>query len=423
MPVRLFGPARLCIVCTACSVATRPPILSAGDPVEPPERPEPPEAEPPEPEQLELRWTAEGAAARAGVHEAQYPFDVAWRLDSPRESAWLALPRTVEGPLQALPESGDPNAPIWMVRGEGLTETHGGVALTCLGTCDAARAALHAVPASLALEGSVLVAFEPNPDLDPTQFVGEGFVVGRGDGHTLRWQDLVAAVVPGPSHWRAGVARYAEWTATSEGDGARLLRLVAEAYTRHRTAPHPIAAGQDLDGAGLLAFCADLHSGGSIWNPPVEVRETQPPMDARRWERWVEEAAAFRGVVEFDGCLRAAGLKLVALRVPRYDARSIRRLLGGATAEGSPPVVVRSPGPLRPGDRLLYLRGVRLESLDDIGLALVGIERGRRLVLTVQRDERRVRQWITVPTLEAESEAVRFAIEAPEDWSGPHRSP
>jgi hypothetical protein len=230
-------------------------------------------------------------------------------------------------------------------------------------------------------------------------------------------------MVPGPPYWRAGVARYAEWTVASEGEGARLLRRVAEAYERHRTAPHPIAAGRDLDGAGLLAFCADLHSGGAIWNQRVEVREaTQQPIDPRRWRRWVEAAAAFRGVVEFDGCLRAAGLKLVAVRVPRYDARSIRRLLGGATAEGSPPVVVRSPGPLRPGDRLLYLRGVRLEHLDDIGLALVGIERRRRLVLTVRRDERRVRQWITVPTMEAESETVRFSIEAPDDWSGPTRS-
>ncbi len=419
--MRLFGPALLCIVCTACSVATRPPILSAADPVEPPE--EPPPVAPLEPERLELRWTPEGAAARAGMHEAQYPFDVAWRLDSPRESAWLALPRTVEGPLQTLPESAEPNAPVWMVRGEGITETHGGVTLTCLGACDAARAALQAVPPSLALEGAVLIAFEPNADLEPTQFVGPGFVVGRGDGHTLRWQDLVAAMVPGPSHWRAGVARYAEWTIASEGDGARLLRLVAEAYARHRTAPHPIAAGDDLDGAGLLAFCADLHSSGSIWNQRSNVAEATDPPTAQRWRTWVEEAAAFRGVVEFDGCLRAAGLKLVALRVPRYETRSIRRLLGGATAEGTPPVVVRSPGPLRPGDRLLYLRGVRLESLDDIGLALVGIERGRRLVLTVQRDERRVRQWLTVPTLEAESEAVRFAIEAPDDWSAPHRSP
>ncbi|MEM9067606.1 MAG: hypothetical protein AAGE52_03845 [Myxococcota bacterium] len=171
-------------------------------------------------------------------------------------------------------------------------------------------------------------------------------------------------------------------------------RWVLEAYAAHRDALGTSLSEGDQSGAQLALFCLDLK--GAVTGESL---------------RELEGRGDFRGVLDLDDCLRAVDARLVARVIPRYTDVSIRRFFHGALVEGEPPTVVRSPGPLRMGDVITHLRGEPFARLHDLGQLIGTLEPRRRLTVAVRRDGRRVRLWLTVPTMEVESQEVRFSVE------------
>lgn len=171
-------------------------------------------------------------------------------------------------------------------------------------------------------------------------------------------------------------------------------RLV-ESYVEHR-ARLGQTIEQDPAGAFWVSFCVDTK------------REShEPTIDPRLLERWGQ----VRMVLDVDECLARVDARIVAHVVPIYDDASIRSFFRGATVEGTPPTVVRSPGPLRPGDVITHVRGEPLESLEQLGRHLGGLEPRHRVSIALQRGERTIRMWLRVPSMEVVREEVVFEIQ------------
>ena len=174
-------------------------------------------------------------------------------------------------------------------------------------------------------------------------------------------------------------------------DGAAQL---VERYVEHRARlGRPIR--DDPAGALWASFCVD-----------TERDSRDAPIDPNVLERWSD----LRGVIDVDECLARVDARIVAHVVPIYDAASIRSFFRGATVEGMPPTVVRSPGPLRPGDVVTHVRGERLESLDALGRHIGRLEPRHRVSIAVERGEQTVRMWLRVPSMEVVREEVVFEI-------------
>ncbi len=166
-------------------------------------------------------------------------------------------------------------------------------------------------------------------------------------------------------------------------------RLV-DNYVAHR-ANTGIPIHQDQAGAFWASFCVDI----ARQNPSENL------------SAWGDR----REVIDVDLCLSHLNARIVAHVVPVYDAPSIRRFFRGATVEGTPPTVVRSPGPLRPGDVITHVRGQRLENLDLLGRSIGTLEPRHRVSIAVQRGEQTIRMWLRVPTMEVIREDVLFEID------------
>ncbi|HJL02640.1 MAG TPA: hypothetical protein RMH85_01375 [Polyangiaceae bacterium LLY-WYZ-15_(1-7)] len=239
---------------------------------------------------------------------------------------------------------------------------------------------------------------------------------------------VAGSVVAGPAWLRRGFGRYAGWHLRQELEDLpprALLQIVADAWEAHRRAPgtRPIASGEDTDGAALALFCAELElraAGRRLFEVLPEgpldaagLREALAAVDPALAARH-DARLAYRGVLDLDACLGRAGLRVVAVRVPRLGEDALRSLFGGATLEGEPPTVVRSPGPLRPGDVLTHLRGRPVRRMADVALHLAGLDGGRRVPAVFQRGERTRRQWLTLPRGLDEAGAVRFVLDPEE---------
>lgn len=366
--------------------------------VPPPREPDPvPEPIAP-PSELVVRETEAGAVLSAGAYSHTLTFERAAAVDVPDEHA--ALPVRIEGALMALGDEEVANAGQlrFLVRAAVRVDP-----AQCVGPCEHLAAFASEHPAWANAARLYVRAPEVDVALAAGRERGRGWILDGGPEVDVDVAHWIASALDGPRWWALARARYLQLLHEVRADDAPATALrvaLADRYAAHRRAhrTRPVAAGRDPDGAVLVAFCADLRD--ALRGPP--------PAEGH-----------FRGVLELDGCLREAGLHLVAVRGPALDARMRRRLLQGATAEGDPPVVTRSPGPLRPGDRLLRLHRTRLRALADLDLAVATLERRQRVLLRYEREGQTRRQWITIPRLESDTEFVRFVIEAPDRWPGP----
>ena len=326
---------------------------------------------PREPEPVEVTPTVE-------IHSLQAPISGAERTPDGDVEVQLRLGEDVEGSLESgLHPAARVRRAVFIPRGDWI-DLELGDARVLLRGADAELVAtwLETLP-DLAFPEGERRFVEGSPMEDGTITVVESL-------WDARVRILGTLLLPDSNPWvRDAWATYE--LARRKPNGVE--RLIAS-YVSHR-AMTGRALREDPDGALWACFCLDLRD-----EPPSQL----------------ESQADQAFVLDVDACLAHVDARIVAHVVPIYDEASIRSFFRGATVEGSPPTVVRSPGPLRPGDVITHVRGNRLESLEQLGRHIGELEPRHRVSIALQRGERTIRMWLQVPSLEVVREQVVFEI-------------
>jgi len=286
---------------------------------------------------------------------------------------------------------------------------------------------------------SSLEALESKLAFPPTRTVflfvdeGETSLATRGRSVHLRWPSWFDAAATGPvalelaPRWAgatdaagAGLHRYDVLRALlADASAERLLAAFGDLYDAYRGESRPVA--ESTSGATLAWFCVDVDlraDGAPLLAEPERARE-------RAAAAGVDQRFAFRGRLDFDACLRPAGARLVAIPVPRRSERDLARLVSARRLRTWPPEILAGPGPLRRGDRLVFVRGRPLDDARRLPFALHDVAPRSRFSVAVDREERgrvrRVRAWLVKPRPPGDEagEVVIFGIEPSEDGLRP----
>ena len=221
----------------------------------------------------------------------------------------------------------------------------------------------------------------------------------------LRVAIAEASLADAPA-WFAGAAEYRVLVNTftspdaspREERAAALRRLVQQSYVTYRAGVlgRALAEGSPAEpwvraGAVLVDFCLDTHR-------PEDASATR--------ERW----GGFRGVLDIEPCVAAMGWRRQLRSARRLTPEQRRRYLGGARV-GDDAVVLRAPGPLQQGDRVVRIGRWELADATDLDFALARLEPRARFWVAVARGRGRHRYRFRAPAPpEDAAPLLRFEI-------------
>lgn len=149
-------------------------------------------------------------------------------------------------------------------------------------------------------------------------------------------------------------------------------------------------------GATLVAFCVEV----------LEVEDVPA---------FVARAGAYRGVFDVQPCLATLGWILQVRTARQLTAEQRRRYFGGAFIDDTAHVV-RSPGPLRRGERIVRIGATEITSPDQVDFALAALEPRARFWVAAHGEGGRRRHRFRAPTPPREAPTIlRFELVAGDD--------
>lgn len=190
-------------------------------------------------------------------------------------------------------------------------------------------------------------------------------------------------------------------------DALRMLSQLYEAYREGRFA-QDLASSRDPAwqgaGAALALYCLDSElrqTGNSFEALHRQSVRGEGFQEELFWEhlREADRQAAdnlarrvsYRGVFDVHRCFEAGGLQVTAQARRRIDEAAWHRLLHGERVLGGPPTIAQvEGGPLRPGDRLRFVRGQRVQSWEDVARLIDGLPPYREIPVAVDRNGEQV---------------------------------
>ncbi len=213
-------------------------------------------------------------------------------------------------------------------------------------------------------------------------------------------------------------------------DALRALSSLYEHYRDGRFA-QDLASSNDVPwqraGSALALYCLDgeLRAAGSSFESIHRQSLSEGRLDESLFLAQLRSVhpeaaenlarrASYRGVFDVHHCFEAAGLQVTAQARRRIDDAAWHRLLRGERLPDGPPTITSvEGGPLRPGDRIRYVRGQRVHSWDEIARLIDGLPPYREIPVAVDRHGEQIVVNLTMvglPRISGSRERFRLIV-------------